>query len=174
MLILMLALLSGCTTLQVTEEEEEVLGRLESMEIRRTEEGSAPPSLVAMANAWGPLGIFLGSQLGGFPLGGTGNFYLAERLRGKDADTQWWLGLINSCTWPVSPLWSVPQVINDSRVVNQKDTAFYFTSTLRGGNDLGKRRALQLRAPFAFPPVKEQSKPDTEKETGVTPSGEKK
>ena len=167
-LILMAALLSGCTTLELTEEEVEVLDSLESMEIRRTEAGSAPPSLVAMANAWGPLGILLGSPLDGFPLGGTGNFYLAERLRGEDADTQWWLGLVNSCTWPVSPLWSVPQLISDSRVVNQKDTAFYFTSTLRGVNDLGRHRARKLRSPAAFPRVKAQETP------GATPSGEKK
>jgi len=150
--ILALALLTGCTTVRLTDEEVRVLGHLESLGIRPTEEGTAPPASLALANAWGPLGLVFGPSLGGLPLGGSGNFHLAERLQGEEAETQWWLGVVNACTWPLSPLWSVPQVINDAEVVNQKDTAFFFTRTFTGTRALSLHQARRLRPIPAAPP----------------------
>lgn len=144
-LILALALLSGCTTLHLSDEEARVLEHLETLGIRSTEEGTAPPATLALANAWGPLGLVFGPNLGALPLGGAGNFHMSDRLQGKEAETQWWLGVLNACTWPLSPLWSVPQVIRDAEVVNQKDTAFFFTRTFLGTRALAAHQARAFR-----------------------------
>ncbi len=122
--------LGGCGTVRVSAEDEAFLERLERVGVKPREGGSANPTRLALANAWGPIGLLFGPDIGYFPLGGAANFFLADQL-GSDAG-QRWLGVVNTATWPVSTLWSVPQVIRDSHAINRSDTVFFYTKTRRG------------------------------------------
>lgn len=128
---------SGCTSYALTADERADLERLEAFDIKPGEAAGSPPRTLALANAWGPLGLLLGPDLGYFPLGGTANFFLAEQAGGDSA--QWWLGVMNSVTWPVSAIWSIPQVVNDAAVLNQRDTIFFYRRTLRGAAEWQRR-----------------------------------
>jgi hypothetical protein len=133
LLLACFATAAGCMRYALTPDEEARLEQLAVLDIHPGEGASSPPAALGLANAWGPLGLLLGPDLGYFPLGGTGNFFLAEQAGGDRG--QWWLGVLNSVTWPVSALWSVPQVIGDAEVINQRDTIFFYQRTLRGAAD---------------------------------------
>lgn len=147
--LLVLLLLPGCAIYSLTPSEREVLEELEHLGLRPTEAGTLPPSTVGLANAWGPIGLLFGPDLGVVPLGGAGNFFLASRV--EESSGQFWLGVLNSVTWPISTIWSVPQVVGDADVVNRKETAFHFTGTIRGVHELKHWRA-QARQPAAGMP----------------------
>jgi hypothetical protein len=165
---------------EVTPEEAKTLDRIESMGLRRSEAGQVPSTTVGLANAWGPLGLLFGPRLGVVPLGGAGNFYLASRVE-AGGRAQWWIGVVNSLLWPVSPLWSVPQVLEDSDVVNRKETAFYFTRTVSGASVMNawemRRRTAPSIGPWPVFPTRpsEQGSQDSPAEQRPTaPSTEKK
>jgi hypothetical protein len=159
-LLPVLVLLSGCAVFEVTPEEAKTLERIESMGLRRGEAGEVPSTTVGLANAWGPLGLLFGPRLGVMPLGGAGNFYLSSRVR-EGGRAQWWIGVLNSVLWPVSPLWSVPQVLKDSDVTNQKETAFFFTRTVSGASVMNSWESRKRIAPSIgpWPLVPEQPAP---------------
>jgi len=62
-------------------------------------------------------------------LPGIGNFYLASGTQEKD---QWIIGFLNFITWPLSPLWGIPQAAMDATAYNEKETADYFLYDPRG------------------------------------------
>lgn len=150
-LTLVAAFLPSCAVYRLTAEEAQALDRLEQLGLRRTEAGQVPPAAVGLANAWGPLGLLFGPDLGVVRLGGAGNFFLASRDEDRGT-TQLWLGVLNSLLWPISPLWSVPQVIEDAHTVNEKSTAFYFERTARGAAVLAAWRSRGPGVDFPAPP----------------------
>jgi len=179
-LALVAVILPGCAVYRLTSEEQEALERLETLGLRRTEAGQTPPASIGLANAWGPLGILFGPQLGVVPLGGAGNFYLSSRDEERGT-SQLWLGVLNSVLWPVSPLWSVPQVIRDAQTVNEKETTFYFDRTARGAAVMAAWRSRIPGPPTEIsPPGPETApaKPPEEPAPGeappVAPPAEKK
>jgi hypothetical protein len=166
---LLLAGLPSCAVFQVTRDEEQTLARLQEHGLRRTEAGAIPPTMVALANAWGPLALLFGPQLGVFPLGGAGNFFLADRVP-ENASAQRRLGVVNSLLWPLSPLWSVAQVVADTRVVNEKETAFFYSRTVRGAAALAAWDARARAMAAEFPPrVPETPLPAIPPETTAPP-----
>lgn len=163
-LLVILAMLPACAVFEVTPEEARTLERIESMGLRRSEAGQVPSTTVGIANAWGPLGLLFGPRLGVLPLGGAGNFYLSSRVE-EGGRAQWWIGVMNSLLWPVSPLWSVPQVLADSDVANRKETAFYFTRTVAGASVMNAWEMRERSAPSIGPrPVVPQPPPSPESE----------
>ncbi|MBM3590749.1 MAG: hypothetical protein FJX30_05210 [Alphaproteobacteria bacterium] len=105
--IILLLLISSCTHL--TKSEREDLRELNSYGIRESDEDKvAKPILAGLLNI----------------LPGVGNFYLAV---GNGGDSNHYLyGTLNLLTWPLSPIWGVPEAIVDANTINQRELVYYY------------------------------------------------
>lgn len=73
-------------------------------------------------------------------LPGFGNFYLGV---GTDESDQWLYGFLNLLTWPVSPIWAIPEAAIDANVINKKETVYYYKF-----DPQGKKEYEALKAKF--------------------------
>lgn len=46
--------------------------------------------------------------------------------------TQTIYGVVNLLLWPISPIWGIPQVIIDAKIINERDLIFYYEHTEAG------------------------------------------
>jgi len=92
---------SGCVTMSTKEKYQykDISSRLH--EVGMEEEKTKSPGLAGGLNL----------------LPGVGNAYLG----------QWDLFAINFLMWPVGIIWSVPQAAGDAKMINKKDTVYYYT-----------------------------------------------
>lgn len=71
-------------------------------------------------------------------LPGCGNFYLAV---GTDESDQWLYGFLNLLTWPISPIWAIPEGAIDAGTINKKEVVYYYTFDPRGQKELKALKA---------------------------------
>lgn len=110
-LLLLCSLGTGCISL--SHEETEFLSELEACGISKTEKTIRYPATA------GALSV----------IPGAGNFYLAANTW---ADGQWLAGAANIITWPLSPVWAVPQTITDANTINMRETVHYYRHNPHG------------------------------------------
>ena len=66
-------------------------------------------------------------------LPGIGNFYLAV---GTEESEQWLFGALNLLTWPISPIWAIPEGVLDAGTINKKEVVYYYTYDPNGQREL--------------------------------------
>ncbi len=98
----------GCSTINLTRREKDVLYELKQYGIFEPEEIYKDPD-VAMALSFLP---------------GCGNVYLAVGETGRTY--QWALAALNFITWPISIFWSIPQTSADADLINKREMVYYF------------------------------------------------
>ena len=122
-LVLLPLFLIGCASLSRTEKG--VIRELESYGI------ASDTIQVKDSTAAGFLNI----------LPGFGNFYVAI---GTDEHDEWLYGGLNLVTWPISILWGLPQGYNNAKVLNQRETAYFYKFDPQGKREIERRRQRRL------------------------------
>ena len=129
-LILMVALLSGCSSLSYTEKT--AIRSLKSQGIT-VDKPVGPWEAPASAGAAGGLNL----------LPGIGNFYLAS---GNGAEKSHYLyGFLNLLTWPLSIVWGIPEAVVDANTINERELVYFYIYDEAGKESL-KNKGLELDA----------------------------
>ncbi len=117
-----LALLTGCTTMSRSDKER--YQELKQLGIRGNDMETKSPAAAGALNL----------------LPGFGNFYLAA---GTEESEQWLYGFLNLLTWPISPIWGIPEAVIDAGTINKKETVYYYTFSRSGQKELERLKAGQ-------------------------------
>lgn len=116
--------LFSCTSLSYDERQQ-----LAELKYKGVTVDHAPKGWERPANPWAAGSLNL--------LPGFGNFYLAS---GEGGDSSQYLyGFLNLLTWPISPIWGIPEAAIDANTINKREMVAFYRYGRYSGNTENNR-----------------------------------